>query len=184
MSYLLCGMAFLTFIILASGRGLAQEPAHTFEELKHVLMTGDKVQVITDSGKKIHGRIAAISSSALVLAGKDQRAFSEESIREVKRRHPDRWWNGALIGFGAGAATGLLINRSSCGDDSECLTIGTVAVVFPSMAIGAATGALIDYSVMRFDTVFIPSKASGKPNLTLMPVYSKDQKGVLLSISF
>jgi len=184
MRYLLRGLSFFSFIIMTSGRCLAQEPAHTFEELKHVLVTGDKVQVITDSGKKIYGQIAEISSSSLVLAGKDQRAFSEDTILEIKRRHPDRWWNGALIGFGAGAATGLLINYSSCGDDPECVAIGTVAIVLPSMAIGAATGALIDRSVKKYDTVFLPSKASGKRSLKLAPVYSKDKKGVSLSLFF
>jgi hypothetical protein len=184
MRYLLCGIAFFSFIIPSSGPCLAQETAHTFDELKHVLETGDKVQVITDSGKKIHGQIAEISSSSLVLAGKDQRAFSEDTIMEIKKRHPDRWWNGALIGFGAGTATGLLINHSSCGDDPECLAIGTAVFVLPSMAIGAVTGALIDHSMKRFDTVFLPSKASGKRSLKLAPVYSKDKKGVSLSLSF
>jgi hypothetical protein len=73
----------------------------------------------------------------------------------------------------------------TCGtSDPECAAIARVAFVLPGIGIGAAAGALIDYSLKKFDTVFAAPGSSYRGRVQLTPVVSRDQRGLRLSIPF
>jgi hypothetical protein len=176
----------LSVITLAKSLAAGQEPSHSFDELKQNLTIGDTVQVIACSGNKSQGKVVDISASSLVLKSKEGRlVLPENSVREVKKKQRDLWWNGVLIGGGVGAAAGLIIARKECGgSDPECTAIAGPAFVLPGISIGAAAGALIDYSVKKFETIFTAAATQSQPMIRLSPILSRQQKGVHLSFSF
>jgi hypothetical protein len=173
----------LLFVALLAYPASGQEPAHTIEDLGRILQVGDEIQVVDSSGTRIQGRFEGIEASSLLLNKK--RVLPGISIQEVRKRHHDLWWNGVLIGGGIGALTGWSIVRSHCGsDDSECTAVGTAAITLPGIGIGAATGALIDFSIKKFDTVFAAQERSGKRSLMIAPMFIGREKGIRLSLSF
>jgi uncharacterized protein YcfJ len=173
----------LAFILWANS-GLGQEPVHTLDDLKKVISVGNSVRVIDKSGNEINGKVENISSDSLILNGR-RISLPANSIRELQKRRNDPWWNGFLIGGGIGAAAGLLVAQAQCGgNDSECAAIAKVAFIPAGMAIGMATGALIDRSIARYDTVYRSNSATTQPGFQVFPIISQKQKGLRLRIAF
>ena len=164
-----------------------QEPAHSFEELQSQLKVrvDDVVHVTDQNGETFKGRIVALSTTSLRLdVNGTQRDLSETTVREVKKRHPDRWGDGVLIGAGIGAGTGAAIAWSKCGG-GDCGEGGLVKPGFAvfGTAIGAGVGALTDFSLRRFDTLFAARSTTSPIGFRLSPVLSKGRKGIELSVS-
>jgi hypothetical protein len=181
----LCLFAALGFLTLMPRFALAQPSARSFAELQSILKTGDEVQITDSSGKTIQGRIGNVSTSSLGLTVDGRRQdLLEATVREVKRRRPDLWWNGPLIGAAIGTVVGAVVKQQNCGS-TDC---GEGGIVDPGFyvfgaGIGAGAGALVDLSIRRFDTVFAgPSPATVRFNLA--PVLSRDTKGLRLSVRF
>ena len=113
------------------------------------------------------------------------REVSEAEVREVGKRRPDRWWDGALIGAGIGAVVGAVVKAYNCGS-TDCGEGGLVDPGFYLLGagIGAAAGALVDHSISRFDTVFVGPPAVSGRDFCLVPILSKDAQGLALSLRF
>ncbi len=166
----------------------AQQPARSFEELQSQLKVkvDDIVYVTGQSGERLKGRILGLSATSLRLAvNGTQRDLRETTIREIKKRRPDRWWDGALLGAVIGAAAGYWTGWSLC-DGGDC---GEGGLVNPGFAvfgagIGAGAGALADLSIRRFDTLYANPSAASVRSLRLSPVVSKGTKGLQLSVTF
>jgi len=175
----------LTALILVLGGTLtlAQETVSSFDELEKELSIGESVRVIDGSGSVIEGKIADISPDSLTLKNRKAK-LPADSIQVLQKRHRDPWWNGFLIGGGAGALGGLLLSKTQCRNDSECSAIATAAFVPAGMAIGMATGALIDRAVTKYDTVYTSNKMSTEHKFQVSPVISRKQKGISVSFAF
>lgn len=79
-------------------------------------------------------------------------------------------WRGA--GAGAVAALGTCSRN-----DSECQVIAA-AVMLPTFAgIGAGTGALIDFAIRKYETVYA-NPSTSKRGMRVSRILSKDKKGV------
>jgi hypothetical protein len=176
----------LVFLTLMPRLALAQTPARSFADLQSTLKTGDEVQITDSSGKTSHGRIVGISTSSLGLTVDGlQRDLSATAIREVKRRRPDPWWNGILIGAVVGTVVGAVVKERNCGS-TDC---GEGGLVDPGFYVfgagfGAGAGALVDHSIRRFDTVFTSPSPASVPGFSLSLVLSRDTKGLQLSVTF
>jgi hypothetical protein len=165
-----------------------QQPAHSFEELQSQLKVkvDDVVYVTDQSGEGLKGRILGLSATSLRLAvNGTQRDLPETTIREIKKRRPDRWWDGALLGVGIGAAAGYGIGSSICegGDCGEGGLVNPGFAVFGA-AIGAGAGTLTDFLIRRFDTVFAAPSTTSPITFRRSPALSKGRKGVEISVSF
>lgn len=179
------GIGCLTILILVLGGTLtlAQESVSSFDQLEKELSIGESVRVIDKSGSVIEGKIEDISSDSLTLKGRKAN-LPADSIQAVQKKRKDPWWNGFLIGGGAGALGGLVLSKTRCSDDSECSAIATAAFVPAGMAIGMATGALIDRAVTKYDTVYTGNKMSAEHGFQVLPVISREQKGISVSFAF
>ena len=161
----------------------AQQPVHSLPELETRVFLGDAVRVIDINEQAIDGRLQRISadSLALVVDG-GLRELSEVNIREIRKRSPDRWWNGALIGAGIGVGTGVATAAAVCEGGAECTAWGT-ALLAPGLAgMGAGIGALIDFAISKFDTVYVRPETS--VSFDFLPILSRESKGIQCSISF
>jgi hypothetical protein len=176
----------LLFVLAAASVALGQESTPTFNELRHRVTVGDMVRVTDEKGNRVQGQVADLSSSSLVLNSNRVRlVMSENAVREVEIKRRDSLWTGLLIGGGIGAAAGLIVARAECGgSDPECSAIAGPVFTLPGIGIGAVVGALIDRSVVRFQTVFRAPRASGRIAIRLIPMASHDQKGLCMSVSF
>jgi hypothetical protein len=176
----------VAFFALSCGAGWGQEPAHTFNDMRQKLATGDTVQVFDSNGNRTQGKVVDVSPDALTLESKGSRVvLSENTVGEVRRKEPDRLWNGILIGGGIGVAAGFLAASGVCGqNDSECSAIARPVFVLPGIGIGIAIGALIDRSLNKFGTVFTSPGAAGQPRVSLSPVFSRQHRAFRLSIGF
>src|SRR5262245_57410601 len=135
--------------LMFTASAFAQQAGTTssFEALRNSLKLrpGERIEITDASGNKIAAKLDGISGSILTAhAGKSALEFRESSIAEIRHRKPERWWDGMVIGMGAGAATGLATAMSFCENDSECAFYATVAFVPTFTGAGAGVGALID----------------------------------------
>jgi len=92
-------------------------------------------------------------------------------------RQSDSLWNGALIGAGAGVASGLFFCTrmepwDNCRDDYEAM--------FKLGAIGAGIGMGIDALIRK--TVF--QSASGSAEVRALPILSRRGKGLRFAVRF
>jgi hypothetical protein len=185
--------AWLAILILVSGGNLilAQESVPSLDELEKELSIGERVRIIDKSGNIIKGKIEEISPESLLLKGRKSNQLNRgrfdlpvNSIRVIQKKRKDPWWNGFLIGAGAGVVGGLILAKMQCTDDSECSAIARVIFIPAGTAIGMATGALIDRAVTKYDTVFTGNKVSTEHRFQVSPVISREQKGINISLAF
>jgi hypothetical protein len=161
------------------------KPARTFADLRALARYGERVEVVELNGTVWKGEIVGLSSrSVRVSVAGTTHEWDEAQIREIKKRKKDLWWNGALIGMGAGALTGTLLGASSCGDYGECLANAVPAGLFGGMAIGLTAGALIDFSIRKMETAFQLPNTSLRPTIGLTPILTRDRQGLSLSVKF
>jgi hypothetical protein len=162
-------------------------PSTSFEELRAKLRVrpDENVQITDQTGAKFNARITEIRDQAIAITVNGQRReLSESSVSEIRQRRPDRWWNGMLIGLGAGALTGALITANTCKNDSECrFYMGLVAIPL-SAGIGAGAGAAIDFGIKKYDTVYSRPGIPVRSGLSISPILSKDEKGIGVSFAF
>jgi hypothetical protein len=170
-------------ISLAPTLASAQQPAGSLAELQSRINPGDKIQVIDQNGRKIDGSFEGVSGDSLRLIRRNQpQDFPAATIREVKKRRRDPWWDGFLIGAGAGAVAGIVWTQSECSDDPECAFYTRLVFVPIATGIGMGSGALIDFVIRRYDTVFAARRTSGR--LDLSPLLSQGRKGIQVRVSF
>lgn len=153
---------------------LMQQPApvSTLESLSSQVEVGDGIRVIDANGAQSSGRFVGVTANSLQIAVNGvSREISGAAIRQVQLRRPDPKWNGTLIGGGIGALGALLITSGN--NDAE-QTFYERAVFVPLFTgIGLGGGALIDFAIKRYRTVFQAS-----------PLISKTRKGMTLQVRF
>jgi hypothetical protein len=168
----------LMLLVYLSPPAAAQQ-ATSFAELGSRLRPGDKV-ILTDSlGTISKGTISDISPSSVRMEVKGTKVeWRDNDVRRLDKGRRDPWWDWALIGGGIGAVSGYAVAQVSNNSSYSGIWAPWGA------GIGAATGAVIDLSRRKFDTVFQGPTRSTDNRIRFAPVLRKDSKGAALSFSF
>lgn len=175
-------LALMAVFVFVPGFCAAQSPlgAGTFGDLPGKVRIGNVVIVTDTAGRQVRGKVAEVSSVSLVILTRDQnrtwanrQSFTPPDVREIKRT--GSLWNGLLIGFGAGAIPGLLVE-----DCTGCASAGEVAMLFGGIGAGIGLG---------IDAAFGPKRvyrapAAGRSAVTFVPVLGATRKGALLAVRF
>lgn len=184
--------AFSTVLLLlravAPSVALAQEPAHSLQDLQSRVHIGETIRIFDPGGNRIQGSLESISDSSLrIRVGRVVREFRQPEIREVHRQFRDPITNGtvkgAVIGAIAGGAAGLLIATGEACESSSCVMQGTAIAGGLGAGLGAVSGALGDSLRKSYATIFAQSRAAGM-RLGVSPILSVDTKGVRVAVRF
>ncbi len=163
--------------------GQAQELAGSFDQLRVLVKTGDKVRVTDSRGQDVRGSIADVSSSSLALTvGGTRRTLLEADIAAIHQRRNDSLANGARWGFVVGAGLGVLggITIASEYDEGGAVFIPILGLVYGAMGAGAGAG--ID--AMHSSERAIYARRGAASKMSLRPILTADRKGVLASLAF
>jgi hypothetical protein len=169
---------------LPATAGQAQELAGSFDQLRVLVKTGDKVRVTDSRGQDVRGSIADVSSSSLALTvGGTRRTFLEADIAAVHQRRNDSLANGARWGFVVGAGLGLLAGITIATEyDGSSGTALIPILGFAYGGIGAGAGAGVD--AMHSSERAIYARRGAASKMSLRPILTADRKGVLASLAF
>jgi hypothetical protein len=162
----------------------AQQPAATLADLRTRLRIGESIQVVDRRGMSTEGAFDGLSNASLrLIVGGERREFPDGEIQQVRRRRSESKWDGMLIGAGAGIAAGLLWTRAECGNDTECAFYTRLVGVPVFGAAGLGGGALIDFAIRRYDTIYAGSTTTGLM-LRVSPLLAVRGSGVQITASF
>jgi hypothetical protein len=166
--------------LMVAGASAAQTPAQTFADLQPQLKFGQDVIVEGADGRRVNGKVVAISANELEIRRlrfffrEERRVFTEETARRIDRR--DSTWNGGLIGAGVGALVLFAaLSAPACNqpDDLSCAPLILAPVA------GFIIGDGIDGAHNR--TVFL---GSGRTRAALSPLVGRSQVGVAAHLRF
>jgi hypothetical protein len=167
----------------------SRKVARSFEELGEVLDPGMGVTVTDANGNEIRGKVETVSLAEEVLmlrtsgaldrnAGKTGLVtLSQYDVHRVDARVRDPLTNGIYIGAAVGAGLGALY-AAGC----QCEGAGYAALYMTG--IGASLGMGIDALFSSKRIVFLASASSPGVRLRVVPVVSKDKKGVTVVVDF
>jgi hypothetical protein len=173
-------LALGLFIIAAASTVQAQGIAGSYEQLRQLVELGDRVRVVQGDGTEVAGEILDLSSSSLALQVKGVRVeVPERDVRTIRMRRPDSLRNGALWGFGAGAAF-LVVATLREGDSLGMPTV-LIGAVFGG--IGAGMGVGVDAIIMGRQVVYARPGASSA-RVRVSPLLARDRHGAQLSVRF
>jgi len=139
----------IALIAVAIGVGvssstLAQISDAGYSKLSRQVSDGDHVFVTTRTAGEIRGRLVHLSSDAVVVAsGLQEQTILLSDIAWMEKRG-DRLWNGALIGGGLLGFALMGGAGASCSPDCSSVVPRAFAA---GLAIGAAVGAMIDWTI-------------------------------------
>jgi hypothetical protein len=170
-------------LFVAFAPAAAQEPVRDFSQLNTRLRPGDTVWVTDAQGREVKGRIASLSSDALMLEGGGGRSFGSADVRTIELRRNDSLGNGALIGLGVGGGLTLVacLATVEAGDQGWCAAAAAVYA-----GIGAGIGVGIDALIPGKKLVAFraPGSAGAAARLSFAPVITPRAKGVAVAFSF
>jgi hypothetical protein len=172
-SFLLCLVAVLAIAASAAAQTVQ------FKELPRHLKVGDAIVITDAEGRRGEGKVTDLTASTITLQMADSRkfVFPERSVRNILK--VDSKWDGALIGFLAGAVPGSRVTQFSCGEFNTCDRQALFGVLIFG-GLGMAIGAGIDESKRK---VLYLSPQSGK-GLTVSPIIGGGSRGALISLRF
>ena len=168
----------LLLLIAVAGTGASAQSATSFEQVAHLLESGDRIMVTAGSGREQTGRIVDISASGLVLLINDERhEFDEEHVDTIYQwRRDDPVLGGMLFGLAIGAGIGALSFRRTYDLSSPGVILGLFA------AGGAGIGAGIDALVPSRQLIYRSTGATGR--VTVAPLLAADRRGISVSLGF
>ena len=176
-----------TWILLVSltATPAAAQEAGSFSELSRVLKAGDEVRVTLDGGRELKARVFEVTPDTLsVIASETRRDLGEADVWAVVHRQEDSNANGAWIGFGAGAASGMfafVVGSEGRAPSSASELAWMAAAGGLYGAVGAWIGYGVDHLVRREEKVYRPPSDW---RLTVAPSLSSDRRGVAVSLRF
>jgi hypothetical protein len=109
------------------------------------LAPGQLVRVTEPSGNRLDGVVTAVTPASLSVAG---RVFQPQAGLKVERLG-DPTWDGAAVGFAAGALLGASKERTGC------FTNKSVGCVVKPGLVFAGIAALVDRAILGRRTVFL-----------------------------
>jgi hypothetical protein len=192
MSPIVRACAFVGVVLLLTpGHASAQTEA---DDIRARVKERQKVSITDDQGREVNGRITTIAGDTLTLA--PDRApgvvVPYAQIVRIDRPH-DTLANGALIGFGVGAALGFGLmaaeDLESCEPDPEFFfsscsdptAVGYVASTLVGGALGTAVGVAFDAMIRRDRGIY---RRGERAQVGLSPVLARGRRGAVLSMSW
>ena len=176
-----------TWILLVSltATPAAAQEAGSFSELSSVLEAGDEVRVTLSGGRELRARVFGVTPDTLsVIASGTRCDLGEADVWAVAHRQEDSNANGAWVGFGAGAASGMFafVVASEGRAPSSASELAWMAVAGGFYgAVGAWIGYGVDHLIRREEKVY---RRPSNWRLTVAPTVSSDRRGVAVSLSF
>lgn len=156
----------------------AQTPVQSFDQLQHVLKSGQKVVVTETNGHETKGEVLDVSASALAILVSDTRTFSEPAVLKITRTGNH---HGLLIGLGIGAAVSVLGLASS--RNSERVYFWEFIGVWTFPAAGVVAGAIADHA-RGDELIYIAPGRAGAGKVTVSPLFAKRAAGMSVSFRF
>jgi hypothetical protein len=141
----------ILFWALTDSPASAQTPEQA-QDLESALIPGMTAWITDSSGREEKTRIVGVSGDIVTTAiGEEMRRLRTADVRRVRVRKSDRLINGAVIGAGAGIASGLLLCNltepwENCRDDA--------GPMFRIGAIGAGVGIAVDALIRGRKTIY------------------------------
>lgn len=155
---------------------------------------GDKI-FLTNSCEEVTGgslQSLAWEDATLTLGTRSGRhgvrdqltTFSMSDIRRIELEVDDSNVNGALYGAAAGAGVMFgLLAASDCPFDS-CVGILFAGTALLGALPGAVIGTVVDASTKERRLVFDTTRHESTLNLRVVPILTRDRKGLAVSLSF
>ena len=154
---------------------------------------GEKVIVTRASTPDtIRGRVVLVGYEGLVLdAGPTRLVVPLADLQRIERRK-DRFWNGALIGYGVGFATGAaMVLATPCKHDPNafinlCLDGPEFAAAFGGLItgpVGFAIGGITD-AIKRKPRVVFDRGASDRVAIVVGPALVRRGGGLRVAVGF
>jgi hypothetical protein len=174
----------ILMLLIACGAE-AQEPVHSFAQLRQRVAVGQAVIVTDVQGRQVHGTIADLSASALALDVHGTRTqFLETDVDRIGRR--DSRWNGTLWGLGAAGVFGAWVDRGLVHEyGREDIGVGeSVAFIAGTAAVGAGIGFAVDALIKSQSVLYSRAASSTRRYPVVMPVWLRHRAGILVSVSF
>jgi hypothetical protein len=172
-------VVFLLFLG-AAATSQAQVVARSFDELRLKVAPGDAIYVTEADGRERRARVLELSPSALVLAvGSVDRRFTEEDVRQIRKRTPDSLWTGGLIGAGVGAALGAL--AVSFSEDCSYRSSSCAGPLLSMTAMAAGIGIGIDALIQGRKVIYERSPRSPS-RVSVVPVISPGKAAAVVVI--
>ena len=161
----------------------AQGTAKTLDELRLLVKVGDTVTITDASAGVATGRIASLSPSAIALNADGRlRTWTEADIAQIQHRRSDSLGNGALWGFGIGAAFAV-VAFAAAGDEAVEEEGGWMVLETGVYgAIGAGIGVGVDALIKK--TSIIYARAPGGASARIVPIITGGRRGVALRMAF
>ncbi len=158
------------------------EVSRSAEGLSYRMRYGDTISLRTPSGGTITGRIEDFDGDELRVGGKTF-SLSRGEVRQIDVRVNDSLANGALIGAGVGTGLTLAtcVALSGDGNDSAACVLFLAGVY---AGAGAGLGALFDALHRGREVVYVAPSAASDRKLSIVPLFTRDKKGVLVSLGF
>lgn len=166
----------------------AQVTGTSFDQLGSVLKQGDTIVISDMNGHNTSGRLGVLTASGLELQPRNgpdasPNRFAMTEIAQIRVERHDSLLNGALIGFAAGAAPGIIFIAGRQHGSDPIQDAGTAAsLILVPAAISAGVGALIDAVFFERRIVY---RASGqRSRLTVSPWVGDSKRGVQVGWRF
>lgn len=120
------------------------------------LRTGQKIEIVDMSLKKVHGEFTDFSEAAVTIrSGSDAITVPREEVLRISLREKSKRWRNAAIGAAIGAAVGLAVGAaidSSFSEEGEHIS---KTILTP---VGAGAGAGIGSAFASHETVYRAQK--------------------------
>ena len=167
------------------GLSRAQAPVTAFDQLSTRLKPNDTIRITDDTGKHT-GRFAKLTPDTLTLSvDGEPLTWLVSHVRQVDLVGPPHKLVGALIGFGSGAAIGLVVGTYA--KPSFLFSQEDLQHLFALFfgGIGTGIGALAGCELRGKGLVVYqaPSSSSGA-SLMIVPVISPQTRGISFAIRF
>lgn len=182
---------FVTMALLLPAAADAQPAVPT--PTSFPIDAGERV-IVTRAGTHdtIRGRVVLVGYEGLVLDdGPTRLVVPLADVQRVERRK-DRFWNGALIGYGVGFATGAaMVLANPCKPDPNAF----IDLCFDGPAFAAAIGGLITGpvgfaiggitdAIKRKPRVVFDRGASDRVAITVGPALARRGGGLRVAVAF
>jgi hypothetical protein len=151
--------------------------ATSFDQLRVLAASGQRVSVTDSSGARFVGTIADLSASTLSLkVGRELRHLSENDIATIRQRRDDSLGNGALWGLGAGMTVGMV----TCG---RCHIGPGLMIGALFGGAGAGIGVGLD-ALVRGEMVIYRGRGASAARVSIAPRLAPSHKALSVSLRF
>ena len=163
-------------------REKSPQVSRSAEGLAYRMRFGDTISLRTPTGGTITGRVEDFDGDELRVDGKTF-SLSRGEVRQIDVRVDDPVSNGALIGAGIGTGVVLATCVAVSGDGNSCAEFALFLGGLYAGA-GAGLGTLVDALHRGREVVYVAPSAASERKLTVVPLFTRDKKGVLVSLGF